>query len=101
MATVTLTKTPKQINKLVAHMAEVDRAVKAAAERVHALASGVLAEHHHSGDAQITLTHGRVDYFVNLDDTRGQRAAAAIEFGHIARNGRFVPGIHALTRSFK
>lgn len=101
MAGFEFTTSPQRVNDLVAHMPVVKRALKQQADRIAGVASGVLAEHHHSGDAQINVTKGKVDYFVNLDDTRGQNAAAAIEFGHIAPNGRFVPGIHALTGSFK
>jgi hypothetical protein len=90
----------------VAHLSEVNRAVEAAAKRAGEVASGVLSQHHHSGDAKITVTKGdKTDWFVNLDDTagtgRGHHAAAAIEYGHMAPDGTFVDGIHALTRSFK
>jgi uncharacterized protein DUF5403 len=89
-------------NDIVAHLPAVRAAVKRAADRAAALASGVLAEHRNTGDAEITVTKGtKTDYFVNLDDTRGQGAAAAIEFGHTAPDGTWVEGIHALTRSFR
>ena len=101
MARFTLTKSAKYVDRLVAHLPEMKRELKRHADRVSGIASGVLAEHHHSGDAQINVTKGKLDYFVNLDDTRGQGAAAAIEFGHVAKDGTFVEGIHALTRSFK
>ena len=84
-------------NDIAAHLPEVARAVKAAADVVGAKASGTLAAHRHSGVAEIKIEHGKLDYYVVLDDTRGQRAAAAIEYGHVAPDGRFIPGIHALT----
>lgn len=88
-------------NDTVAHLPGVRRALKKQANRMAAIASGVLAEHRHAGHASIEVTQGSVDSFVSLDDTRGQRAAAAIEFGHMAPNGRWVEGIHAITRSFR
>lgn len=89
-------------NDTVAHQPGVRRALKRHADRIAGRASSVLSQHRHSGDAEINVTRGtKLDYFVNLDDTRGQRAAAAIEFGHMAPNGRWVEGIHALTRSFR
>ena len=57
-----------------------------------------LAQHRHDGHARITTTEGDVDWFVNLDDEDGERAAAAIEFGH-TRNGRYVPGLYIITRA--
>jgi hypothetical protein len=91
----------RSCNAKAAHARIVKFAVSRAAEELAMKASAKLAEHHHDGDAKITTTHGGLDWFVNLDDSRGQGAAAAIEFGHIAPNGRFVGGIHALTGSLK
>jgi len=87
----------RKCNKTAAYHKETGFALKRAANQVFANARRKLAEHHHSGDAEITLTHGKLDYYVNLDDFRGQGAAAAIEFGHIAENGHFIEGVHALT----
>jgi len=84
-------------NDTVAHLGGVRRALKHKADEGAAKAKGVLLAHRHSGDAQITVTRGdRLDYFVNLDDTRGQSAAAAIEFGNKYGGG----GIAALQRAF-
>lgn len=95
---VTMTKNPKQINKLVAHLPETKRAVRKAASVLAELARGELAAHREKGDAKIILEKANsVDYYVTLSDESGDNAAAAIEYGHVARNGRFVPGIHALT----
>jgi len=60
-----------------------------------------LAQHKHDGDSKITVTEGDVDAFVNLDDTAGERAAAAIEFGHRSggANGRYVPGLYIISKA--
>lgn len=105
MAKVVLTKTPKQINSDVAHLAGVRRTLKKQADRMAGIAKGVLSEHRKTGQTEITVTKGtKLDYFVNLEDkdhTKGSPAAGAIEFGHMTRGGKWVEGIHALTRSFK
>jgi hypothetical protein len=78
----------------------VRSALRRTAHAGAARASAILAAHHHSGDAEINVTHGELDYFVNLDDTRGQSAAAAIEYGRKGgRRGRSA-GIHALRSAF-
>ena len=73
------------------------------AETAHkgaARAEAILVAHRHSGDSRITVTHGELDYFVNLDDTRGQRAAAAIEYGRRGGKRGRSTGIHALRSAF-
>ena len=56
--------------------------LKSTAHAGAARAEAILLAHRHAGHSRITVTRGdKLDYFVNLDDTRGQRAAAAIEFG--------------------
>lgn len=91
----------RKCNAKAAHTDTVDFVLRREAIKLQASARIKLGAHHHSGDASISMTHGKVDYFVNLDDKHheGGPAAAAIEFGHIAPNGRFVEGIHALTGS--
>ena len=88
-------------NDTVAHLPGVRRALKKEANRIEAMASGVLSQHRQEGHARITVTKGKLDYYVNLDDTRGDKAAAAIEYGHMDPRGFWVEGIHALTRSFR
>jgi hypothetical protein len=92
----------RKANAKAAHVRIVKFAVARAAEELAMKASAKLAEHHHDGYAKITTSHGSLDWFVNLEDAdrgRGSPAAAAIEFGHVTRGGRFVEGIHALTGS--
>lgn len=84
-----------EVNTTVSHLSGVTGAVRATAEAGAARAKGVLATHRHQGHSEINVTTGDVDAFVNLDDSRGQRAAAAIEFGHSGHRG-----IGALARAF-
>jgi len=87
----------RKCNKTAAYHKETKFALRRVSNQLYATARRKLAAHRHSGDAQITLTHGKLDQFVNLDDSRGQQAAAAIEFGHVTENGQFVEGVHAIT----
>lgn len=89
-----------EVNTIVSHLGGVIGAVRATAGEGAARASGVLAGHRHEGHAEINVTHGDVDSFVNLDDTRGQSAAAAIEFGRSGGRGGSSQGIGALARAF-
>ncbi len=82
-------------NETVAHQRGVATAVNRVADRHAAIARGVLLAHRAEGHSQITVTRGRVDSFVNLNDERGDLAAAAIEYG--ARGGR---GVRALHKAF-
>lgn len=88
------------MNTVVSHLPGVKAAVFAKADEGAARATAILAAHRHHGDSQITITRGDVDAFVNLDDTRGQRAAAAIEYGRSGGRGGPSQGIHALRRAF-
>lgn len=89
-----------EVNEIVSHLGGVTGAVRSTAEAGAARASGVLAAHRHEGHAEINVTSGDVDSFVNLDDTRGQSAAAAIEFGRSGGRGGATQGIGALARAF-
>lgn len=91
----------RKCNKKAAYHRETGFALKRAANELFANARRKLAQHTHSGDAEILLEKGKLDYFIVLDDSRGQRAAAAIEFGHTTKGGTFVDGIHALTSGLK
>ncbi len=86
-------------NEIAAKLPGVGRSVKRAAQAIENRASMLLRQHRDTGAARITLTHGDVDWFVSLDDQRGYPAAAAIEYGHMREDGRFVEGIHVLTRA--
>lgn len=87
-------------DEIVAHLAGVKAEVYATAQRGAARASGVLAAHRYEGHSRITVTRGSLDAFVNLDDTRGDHAAGAIEFGRSGGRGGATQGVHALSRAF-
>ena len=87
---------PGQMGDVVSHQAGVIAAVYRVAQEKGAIARGHLIAHRHDGHSQITVTRGEVDSFVNLNDERGQRAAAAIEFGNKYGGG----GVDALGRAF-
>ena len=87
------------IDAYVAHLPGVRRELKRTAEAGAARARAILAAHRYSGDSEITVTRGTLlDYYVNLDDTRGEHAAAAIEYGR--KRGGVTSGIHALRSAF-
>lgn len=91
----------KRCDDLVAHLTGVRAELKATAYAGAKKARQELAAHRDSGDAKITATKGnQLDWFVNLDDQAGERAAYAIEFGHTTKSGKAVQGIHALAKAF-
>lgn len=89
----------KAMNHVVSHLGEVKGAVSDKAQNVGQVAEARLAAHHDTGHAKVTVTHGDVDSFVNLED----EAALSIEFGHMVK-GKFetdtpkkVPGLYIIT----
>lgn len=87
-------------NDIVAHLGGVRAEVRATANKGAARAEGILAAHRYTGASRITVTTGSLDAFVNLDDTRGDHAAGAIEFGRSGGRGGATQGVHALSRAF-
>jgi hypothetical protein len=76
-------------------------AVHDTAQRGGARASALLAQHHAQGHARILVERGNIpDSFVVLSDERGQRAAAAIEFGRSGGPTGAMQGIFVLRRAF-
>lgn len=64
-------------------------------------AEALLAAHHAQGHARIEVERGNVpDSFVVLSDERGQRAAAAIEFGRSGGPTGAMQGLFILRRAF-
>ncbi|MFE3461369.1 DUF5403 family protein [Nocardiopsis aegyptia] len=58
----------RSLERTVARMPGVRDAVHEHAQEVGTTASALLAAHRHTGTASVTVTRGRVDSFVNLDD---------------------------------
>ncbi len=90
--------TDEEMNYLISHLPGVRSRVRRTAYQGAARASAILAAHRAEGHSRITVTHGDVDSFVNLDDTRGYPAAAAIEYGRKRRG--VTSGIHAIRSAF-
>lgn len=86
------------MNKVVSNLPGVHDHLGDVASRAQRRGATQLAMHRHEGHAKVTTTEGDVDWFVNLDDEAGERAAAAIEFGY-SRNGKIVRGLYILTRA--
>lgn len=94
----------KGLERLAAYAAR--DAVADAARDLATQAEATLATHRRTGNASISVTQGRLDAFVNLDDP----AALSIEVGHYTWPGRadsaamavtgrrYVPGLHVLGR---
>lgn len=94
----------KQFNYLLKDMPVVQQALKAQAHEIGAKAEALLVAHKHDGNAEITITHGDVDWYVNLQDKPGKGdsnvAPFAIEYGHWnALTGRWTEGIYVITRA--
>ena len=87
-------------NETVAHLPGVIGAVASVAKAAGSRAEGLLASHRHLGHARIEVSHGDVDSFVTLSDERGQRAAAAIEFGRSGGPTGASQGLFVLRGSF-
>lgn len=88
------------LDSVIAHLPGVIKEVHNTAKRGAARAEAILAAHHHEGHAKITVTRGTVDSFINLDDTRGDHAAAAIEYGRSGGRSGASQGIFALGGAF-
>lgn len=74
----------EKLNRKVARLPGVKGEVAAEGKKRAAVAKGVLAKHRHFNHAKIETEQGHADFYVFLDDSRGQWAANLIEFG---RNG--------------
>ena len=87
-------------NERVAHLPGVIGAVYDTAKDGGRRAEALLRAHRAEGHTRITVDRGSVDSFVALDDTRGQRAAAAIEFGRSGGPTGAMQGLFILRRAF-
>lgn len=88
----------RSCNEIVAHLPGVVAAVAAKAEEGKGRAEAILARHHRTGAAHITVSHGTTDSFVNLVDPGG--AAAAIEFGRSGGPRGATQGVRAISGAF-
>ena len=65
-------------NEIVAHLPGVRLALREEAQKGAARAKAKLASHKDTGDSRINVSHGSVDSWVGLDDSRGDQAAGII-----------------------
>lgn len=89
--------TVKNVDSTIAHLAEVKAIVRAEAtagfDRAKAKKAADVRDPGNRGPhSRVTLTHGKLDWFVNLEDPGG--AAGAIEFGSRGRPGKhYITGV--------
>lgn len=78
------------MRRVLARQPGIHRALGDTARRVQGNAERRLALHRQTGNAKVTLTEGKLDWFVNLEDI----AVLSIEYGHWAktRNGELIRG---------
>jgi|LSQX01.1.fsa_nt_gb hypothetical protein len=83
-------------NDRAAHSADCRRGLHLAAVILRDVAATRLRGHASEFHSRIELEKGHLDYFIVLNDMRGDKAAAAIEYGR--RSARFgnTPGKGAL-----
>lgn len=84
----------------VAHMRDLQSELESTAKAGARRAESILRAHRAEGHSRITVTKGELDWYVNLDDTRGDVAAAAIEYGRKRGKRGTTSGIHALRSAF-
>lgn len=85
------------------HLAKDDKVqahLRSHAQKIAARARGLLAAHRKTGDHKVnyeghasSIKYGHIDHYVVLEGT----AAVSVEFGHMAKNGRWVMGLYVLT----
>lgn len=69
------------IQKFMAKHETVQAELAERAFEIGVRAEADLATHHHDGHAHIDIEHGKVDWYIILNDERGQKAAMSIEYG--------------------
>lgn len=93
---------PDGLYEIVVNQPGVGTSTLAVAQKVGAIAEGILAQNRDKGHARIEVEQRakRVDAFVVLNDEAGAKAAAAIEFGHNnKRSGKHVEGVAPLRKA--
>ncbi|MEV7925310.1 DUF5403 family protein [Kitasatospora sp. NPDC088779] len=89
-----MAKVKPNTNAVVAHLPEVRREIRTELERRAALVRAVVATHVATGAlaASLKVEVDRTDSTVSIADP----AVVSINYGHLAPDGRFIPGIHAI-----
>lgn len=94
------TGSAKSLNKKLAKLPEVQAVLDTKREEIYAKAQALFAEHHKTGEHEITKSDGRVDKYVNIDGP----GALSIEEGHFdgyRGKRRYVEGLHILGRAIE
>lgn len=68
-----------RLNYVVAHHYETNAMLKILAKPIAARAKAILEAHRETGQSEIYLSKGDVDYYITLDDTKGGNNAGYIE----------------------
>lgn len=87
----------KAMHNILKDLEPVQEGVRDATEEIGAKARANLAAHRDEGHAQIEVSYGDVDGFVDLVDPDN---AVAIEYGHVHnKTGEPVAGLYIITRA--
>ena len=79
----------EQLERAMGRLEEVQWEMNQVAKRMERKATAILGAHRDEGDSKITVTQGRVDTYINLDDSAGDHAARLIERGNGRSEGIF------------
>lgn len=90
----------QSLNKKIARLDSVQAALKVEQAKIAAKAQALLADHHKTGEHEITMSSGKVDKYVNLEGP----AALSVEAGHFdgyKGKRKHVEGLHILKRAIE
>jgi hypothetical protein len=92
----------KDISKHLSQDDKVQKAVKARAQKMARMGKVLLSMHRKTGAHKVnyeghraTAPFGHIDHYVVLDGP----APISVEFGHRAKNGKWVHGLYIMTRA--
>lgn len=91
----------KDLSKHLSIEPTVQQTLRAAALRILQKAEALLAMHRDEGDHKIEYErlknekYGHIDHYVVMTGP----APVSVEFGHVAKNGRWVQGLYIITRA--
>jgi hypothetical protein len=77
----------KKLDDYIAHTREVRDEIEVHTAIIGEHARGLKARHHDTGDSYIETEIEKLDGWVILNDTRGKKAAMAMEFGSAPHDG--------------